>query len=180
MSGAITRIDLAAHPTTTSPAITSLEVQLAARAELLDLRYVLHADLARVRVPESVPAERADGLWRHTCFEAFLATAGTGYLEFNFSPGGPWAAYRFEGYRQGRVPLSLAVAPEIAVRRDARQLEVHATVQLPDGALADTARPKLALSAVVEEDSGRLCYWAARHAAGPPDFHHPDAFVIEL
>jgi len=39
---------------------------------------------------------------------------------------------------------------------------------------------KLALSAVVEDDSGRLAYWALKHAPGKPDFHHPDGFVLEL
>jgi hypothetical protein len=32
----------------------------------------------------------------------------------------------------------------------------------------------------VEDRSGSLSYWALRHAAGKPDFHHPDAFALEL
>ena len=68
MSGAFTRrIDLAAHPTTQSPAISSLVVQVSAPGDLLDLRYVLHANLARLRVPDTAPEGRTDGLWRHTC-----------------------------------------------------------------------------------------------------------------
>ncbi len=39
---------------------------------------------------------------------------------------------------------------------------------------------KLALSAVVEDDSGTLSYWALKHAPGKPDFHHSDGFVLEL
>ena len=39
---------------------------------------------------------------------------------------------------------------------------------------------KLALTAVVEDGSGRLSYWALRHAPGKPDFHHPDGFVLEF
>jgi hypothetical protein len=38
----------------------------------------------------------------------------------------------------------------------------------------------LALSAVVEERNGALSYWALRHSPGKPDFHHPEAFALEL
>jgi hypothetical protein len=39
---------------------------------------------------------------------------------------------------------------------------------------------RLALAAVVEEDDGRLSYWALQHAPGNPDFHHPECFTLEL
>jgi len=39
---------------------------------------------------------------------------------------------------------------------------------------------KLGLSAVIEERNGRKSYWALRHPAGQPDFHHPDCFALEL
>ena len=38
----------------------------------------------------------------------------------------------------------------------------------------------LVVSAVIEDDSGALSYWALRHPPGKPDFHHPDAFAMEL
>jgi hypothetical protein len=33
---------------------------------------------------------------------------------------------------------------------------------------------------VIEEIDGALSYWALRHAPGKPDFHHRDAFALEL
>ena len=49
---------------------------------------------------------RTDGLWRHTCFEAFIAAAvRPEYWEYNLSPSGAWAAYHFTGYRAGMEPL---------------------------------------------------------------------------
>jgi hypothetical protein len=38
----------------------------------------------------------------------------------------------------------------------------------------------LALAAVIEDENARLSYWALKHASPKPDFHHPDAFVLEL
>lgn len=47
-------------------------------------------------------APHADGLWRHTCCEAFLAERGRpGYHEFSFAPSTEGAVYRFAAYRAG-------------------------------------------------------------------------------
>jgi hypothetical protein len=58
--------------------------------------------------------------------------------------------------------------PEIVLRGG--QLEVS----LPQNAA------RIGLSAVIEEQDGTISYWALRHAAGKPDFHHPDGFAMEL
>ena len=39
---------------------------------------------------------------------------------------------------------------------------------------------RLGLSAVVEDADGGLSYWALRHPPGKPDFHHTDAFALQL
>ena len=39
---------------------------------------------------------------------------------------------------------------------------------------------RLALSAVIETEDGRIHYFAAAHPPGQPDFHHPDCFALEL
>jgi len=36
------------------------------------------------------------------------------------------------------------------------------------------------LSTIVEENNGRISYWALAHPPGKPDFHHPDCFRLEL
>ena len=70
------------------------------------------ADLAALRLPEPRPAVRTDGLWRHSCFEAFIGHGGArDYWEYNFSPSGAWAAYHFTGYREGMAPLLKGAPP---------------------------------------------------------------------
>jgi excinuclease ABC subunit B len=39
---------------------------------------------------------------------------------------------------------------------------------------------RLAVATVVEARDGGLSYWALRHPLGPPDFHHPDGFALQL
>lgn len=183
MSAVTHRITLSAHPSTPSDAIEALEVQVhGAPAGVLTLSYSLQADMARVRAATEAAESRADGLWKHTCFEVFIDPGTSGeYYELNFSPARQWAAYRFDTYRQGMTPLQLANPPQISVRRSPHRLELDAVVQLRDGAPGGKPQhAKLALSAVVEDENGRLCYWAARHPSGRPDFHHPAGFVLEL
>jgi hypothetical protein len=183
-------LSLLPHPDTPSAA-----VRLAARAELtppqsLRLAYLLEADPEQIRIPPPVmEAGRADNLWVHTCFEAFVGlNESPHYLELNFSASGQWAAYRFESYRQGMAPAALQEAPRVALRRGERRLELVAEVSLsgashwldPGGKVAHRSRWRLALSTVVEDRQGRLSYWALRHPPGRPDFHHPDTFSVSL
>jgi hypothetical protein len=177
------RIFLSAHPTTQSESIQRLDVQLSLQSpRLVTLIYTLRADMSRIRVGTEVAPGPADGLWKHTCFEVFMQPGESrGYYEFNFSPTKQWAVYRFDAYREGMTPMDLATPPDISTRKSDDCLELHATFALPFSADAGAARrTKLALAAVVEEESGRLCYWSGRHPQGKPDFHHSDGFAFEL
>ena len=65
---------LTAHPSTPNHAVCSLGVQLRAEVpDFLVFQYSRDADMSRVRVPLSGAGGRADALWQHTCFEAFVA-----------------------------------------------------------------------------------------------------------
>ena len=177
------RAYLLAHPDAGAEPLWSIaaEAQFTAGTSLC-CRYTLRGDIARLRVPQAGAGHRADGLWRHTCFEAFVSTAAApGYYEFNFSPALDWAAYRFESYRTGMTAATLARAPGLQLRRSSEGLELAATVHLAGLVpLHETTTLRVALAAVIEEEDGRLGYWALRHPPGNPDFHHRDGFALEL
>ena len=87
--------------------------------DVLLLGWRLDAELAQLCIPSTTGSARSDGLWQHTCFEAFLMQPPSpAYIELNFSPSGAWAAYRFMGYRDGMTPLVSPWAPEAVWRRD--------------------------------------------------------------
>jgi hypothetical protein len=179
----IHQIFLSAHPTTQCDSIQRLDVRLSFPSPgFATFSYTLRADMSRIRVGSEVSPGPADGLWKHTCFEAFLRPGeSSGYYEFNFSPTKQWAVYRFDAYREGMTSMDLAAPPDISTRKAADYLELRATFPLPFSAGVGAARrTKLALAAVVEDESGRLCYWSGRHPQGQPDFHHPDGFAFEL
>jgi len=174
---------LTAHPSTPSDTVRSLGVQLRAEQPgVLVFRYSLDADMSHVSVPPSGAGGRADALWKHTCFEAFVAaTDAPGYHEFNFAPSLDWAIYRFSAYREGMSPAEIGRAPEISVQRGDDGLELQSVVRLGYlGELRAARRLRIALAAVIEDESGRLSYWGLRHPPGKPDFHHLNGFALEV
>jgi hypothetical protein len=177
---------LTAHPSTPCDAIGDFQARVQVReTDLLVLDYSLQGELSHLRIPSRRPAQRADELWRHTCFEAFLVTdESPGYYELNFSPSGEWAAYRFSAYRTGMAPADGVGVPTTRVVHDATSLHLEAAIAV--AAIRETLQPqstvplRVALAAVIEDCNGRVSYWAQRHAPGKADFHHPAGFVLEI
>ncbi len=146
----------------------------------LRFEYRLGGPLAELAIPARASPRRADRLWEHTCFEAFVARAtGDGYYELNFSPSKEWAAYQFDAYRHCMRPLELAAPPAIAVVATASELTVTADVELRESAAAPWPW-RIGLSAVVEARGGGRAYFALKHPREKPDFHDAAGFVAML
>jgi hypothetical protein len=175
-------IALYCHPSSACAAVRALHVTVRAVEGRLTLSYELEAELEQLRIPAAEAPQRAHELWRHTCFEAFLAQSGaSGYCELNFAPSRSWAMYRFSAHRQGMLAVTDARDPAITVRRTATELTLTATVYIQDFiARRLPVVVRMGLAAVLEDEDGRLSYWGARHPPGKPDFHHPDNFTLEL
>ena len=133
-------------------------------------------------VPAKTDPVRTDELWKRTCFEAFvLPETGEAYAEFNIAPSTKWAAYRFDRYREG-----MRDAGEIApLSVDVAATDTHLTLNvafdlavLPGFDVA--ADWRLGLTAVIEEASGRVSYWALTHPLPKPEFHNADGFTGRL
>lgn len=171
------------HPESRCAAVTAIAVEATRpRAGLLVLRYVLTGSISDLRLPAPTAPIRADELWRHTCFEAFVSAPDRdGYLEFNLAPSSQWAAYRFTGYRQGMAPLEDFDAPGVEMKSTDQGFELHAALDLERVVdLPTNATWRLGLSAVIETADGVISYWALAHPPGRADFHHPDCLAAEL
>ena len=176
------KVPLLPHPACPAGPLRALSVsaQLSA-AGLLNLDYELRGNLARIRLaPKVSHPQRRDGLWNHTCLELFARGGqGSSYLEFNFSPSGDWAVYRFEEYRSGQsacqqrqigVTMHAIGADRLRVQAcaDLDALSADAGTEAPDAAsLGWLFNP----AAVIEAGDGSLSYWAAHHGGARPDFH---------
>src|SRR5215469_12408884 len=159
-----------------------VEVEVARpHADKLVLSYIVTGKMNDIRMPPVVESARGDGLWQHTCFEAFLrASSGIEYYEFNFAPSSQWAAYRFSGYRSGMRVATEIDAPEILVESSSKRYVLQASLELDRALLSQASTLRLGLSAVIEETSGHRSYWALAHPPGNADFHHSDCFALEI
>ncbi|MDR7148899.1 hypothetical protein J2W49_000827 [Hydrogenophaga palleronii] len=177
-----------AAPAGISLAITaSVEHAVTFAGEGWRLRYEVRGDLSALLIPEPASPGPADGLWQHTCFEAFVAERGAAYQEFNFSPSGQWASYRFSAERVRDTAAESASAakslppPSVAWHCTPEVLVLEAW--LPVSALHTYASGQpldLGLTAVIETRDQQLSYWALRHPGAKPDFHHRQGFALQV
>jgi hypothetical protein len=176
------RIDLKCHPSGRLATVRAIQalVRRSASAEL-EMTFRLEGDIPGITVPSPGLQRIATGLWRHTCFEAFIAVEGQrAYHEFNFAPSGEWAVYAFRCYRDGGPLANEMMPPHIAVRSTGTRLELDALVRLDSlSAIHPRAPLRIGLSAVIEASDG-LSYWALRHNSDKPDFHDADGFALLL
>ncbi|PJK15385.1 hypothetical protein CO613_01440 [Lysobacteraceae bacterium NML07-0707] len=175
-----TSLILHPHPTTPCPAVRALAVDWAwVDADTLRLDYRLDAELAALRIPPpaAVPAA-VDGLWRHTCFEAFIGVPDApGYHEFNASPSGDFAAYVFVAQRQRQMSATLP-APQVSCHAVDEGLQLR--LDIPLLALPAGRVWQLGLSAVIETVSGECSYFALAHPSPAPDFHARAGWTARL
>lgn len=120
--------------------------------------------MAKLVIPPPATAERADELWRTTCFELFVAGDGASYRELNFSPSGQWAAYELDDYRTGMRNFPVGVETEIYQTTNELSFSIKISTEFPNPV-------HVGLTAVIEERGGAISYWSTSFAPGKPDFH---------
>lgn len=163
---------LVRHPQSPVGPIEGIEASLAASGRHWLVEYRVRGAIDAIVVPARVSEPRfTDELWRTTCFEAFVGGDGAAYTEYNFSPSGAWAAYRFADYRAETTSIC-SEPPKIVTHRADDALVVTAALGPPKGTLG--------LSVVIEARDGSKSYWALAHPPGAPDFHHRDCFALTL
>jgi hypothetical protein len=149
----------------------------------LELHYRVTGTQALLLPEPFQPPQRRDGLWQHTCLEAFIASAeAESYWEFNLCPSGDWNAYHLEAYRNGLQPESFFTTLPFASRRDNTEhssLLLHLSCLLPPP-LAAAAALQVGLTAVLETRGGALSYWAVHHPGPEADFHHRSGWTLRL
>jgi len=175
------------HPSTPDDVVAGITVEVdSLTTDLLVLDYRIRGDIDRLELPAQAASKFQDLLWQHTCLEAFIGFADSDtYFEFNFSPSSQWAVYRFDSYRQGVTSIHPTTPPRVIVRRHGDELEADVDIHLGGipGLTAEEIKDRelrLAVSAVMKNDQGRVCYWALAHPPGKPDFHHRDGLALRL
>ena len=176
------RVRLQKHPLSGPSPARDIEVEVTRRTSLLVLSYGVVGDVKQINLPQKLTPARADRLWQHTCFEAFVRSPDSpAYREFNFSPSHRWAAYRFDDNRQHMTEEAAIEDPHIEIESNDSMFRLSAFLDFSNiRQLVEAEIWQLGLSAIVEDGTGGKSWWALAHPAAKPDFHHPESFVLSL
>jgi hypothetical protein len=174
--------DLRCHSAPNYEDVRALRVIVRRTINALELGFRLDGSTSRICLTLQSRRHGPVELWRHTCFEAFVAIDGQAtYHEFNFAPSHEWLVYAFRAYRDPTPLANVLHSPIVAINTTANRLELDARIVLTDLSAIHLHSPlRLGLAAVIESCNGSLSYWALRHPVGKPDFHHADAFALRL
>lgn len=146
--------------------------------EHMVFEFHIEGDLGKIKWPDTFQSreERRNELWKHTCFEVFLAAnrnEETPYFEVNCSPNGDWNLYHLSGYRKDLKPYYPGRVSLLERENTDHGLRFIIGVEgLP-------ASPwHIGLTAVIEEVSGKVTYWALAHPGKTADFHDKRGFIL--
>lgn len=173
-------VQLTCHPDTPAAAIGSVACSVSwADSGNWCFDYIVGEPPEALRLPAAAAPARADGLWQRTCFELFLRRPGeTGYCEFNFSPSGEWAAYRFDDYRAGMTEQAIAT-PRIT-SSDPAQFAASMTAHLIAlGIDAETAK-MMAEMGVDGAGGGPVAQYALSACLEGPAFAGPGDWMAAI
>lgn len=160
----------------------SLTAALSVTGSQLTVRFNLRGKLDTLAIPcfEHREVQRRDDLWKQTCFEIFISQADLeNYWEINLAPSGAWNIYRFAGYRSEMRQEEALQSLPTARSRAAEEFKLAATIDL-QRLSRQPHTLRIGVTAVLAEKSGRLSYWAIKHAPERPDFHWPGNFCLSL
>lgn len=168
------------HPFRTEPSHSAIELRGEAelRADGLHLNFevkdpntLIVQQLNDQEWSES-SASREDGLWQHTCYEAFWALPGqNAYWELNLSPKGAWNLYHFKGYRNPQPPQAASDFELLRLSTSSGVLRAHLGPRFSLAAL------EFSLCAVLKTKNS-TSYHSTRHAGDKPDFHLRDSMDL--
>ena len=180
------QVALVSHQSLSPPQNYKVEVQVDRTGTHLSLEFKIIGDLTSLLLPSlNSKPNRLDDLWKHTCFEAFLAPnqhhdkdlyKDPRYWELNVSPSGDWNLYSFSDYRLGqsfetrvhKVTHEILESTSICHRS---KISIDLSDFLPETPLS------LGLAAVMEHRDLSKDYWAVRHCSKQPDFHVRESFL---
>jgi hypothetical protein len=178
MSSILAQASLVCHPDTPCAALAALGARISLTpAHGWEVEFIAMGSPGDLVLPPPAAAVHTADLWKTSCFELFLAQPGDAYVELNLSPSGAFAAWHFDHYRTGMTVLAMP-APAIAL--DVGHERLVMTARLAEEDLPWDGTGLIGISAVIEEKSGALSYWALAHPSGKPDFHHHAGFALKL
>ena len=152
----------------------SIEGNLELIAEKIRLSFVVEGDLDVYIFPSKSRPQRAQELWKLTCFELFLANENEEeYYELNFSPSLAWNFYFLESYRGEVKEMELLNSPTIEAFEVNNEFKILFELSVEN--LQDFDYYNVACILLNKEHE--RTFWTIKHLKSQPDFHDKASFL---
>lgn len=140
------------------------------------LSFLLKGEVDAYVMHEKLTLQRADELWRKSCFELFLAdSTQEGYYELNFSPSLAWNFYYLSGYRAEVQEVETLQEPKIEIHQKEGLFEICFELELGEFSLEQFDCYNVATILLTQENE--RTFWSTKHLSTVPDFHHRENFL---
>ena len=142
----------------------------------VQISFVVKGELDAYIFLQKLKLQRANELWKATCFELFLANSQKEeYYEINFSSSLAWNFYYLKNYRAEVQELKLLHEPKIEVYYHADEL--HIDFELETEILATENFDLYNVASICLTKDKLRTFWSVKHKKDVPDFHNRDNFL---
>jgi hypothetical protein len=115
--------------------------------------------------------QRADNLWKNTCFELFIAnTHNNAYWEINISPSTQWNIYHFSDYKEGMKKEKNITQPIIKTTQKNNYYSLSFTSTFTQDVLNQELQINLAV--ILLDLDGVRHFYSIFKNSGNVDFHN--------
>ena len=108
-----------------------VEASLEIEALEIKINFKILGNIKKYQFPKKEKQQRANELWRETCFELFFTIENDSdkYYEINISPTSKWNVYHFDSYREGISEVANILPPSIKIIKERDSIEFSVRIQ---------------------------------------------------
>lgn len=141
----------------------------------IKVSFMLKGMLNQYIFPNVKKLERADELWKATCFEVLLASDDEVYYELNFSPSLGWNFYVLDTYRA--IPKAFDLVEEPSIIIEQKNDKFYIVFELEFKGVNIKKLKYYNVASIVLNQKNERTFWAIKHLNIQPDFHNKKSFL---
>ncbi|CAA6816502.1 MAG: Unknown protein [uncultured Sulfurovum sp.] len=154
----------------------SIETSIYLTATSMQITFIIKGALETYVFPQKSQPQRANELWKSTCFELFLGNSQKeAYYELNFSSSLAWNFYYLRSYRAELQELKLLSEPKISVKENEEVFKIVFELETETFSFKDFDSYNVASVLLTKEHE--CTFWSLKAFTDVPDFHHQDNFL---
>ena len=141
------------------------------------IEYEITADLSQYNFPKETKQQRANELWRDTCFELFIANnSSQEYYEINISSSTEWNTYHFESYKKEMQESNKFSVPSIQNQQSNNRYSFSFEMNFQE----DIFEKKLLinLAVILLDRDGVRQFYSINRREKLPNFHDRNGFDL--